>query len=105
MTSKQYIDTIKEKYPDTYIGIITYLINIFPPDRLLIKKFETYPLDIIISYFIRYIEYRKVNFLEALCNTAIDNVADSHELLRMKTVTNIIYRLEKRITPVEGLPF
>lgn len=105
MTTKNYIDTIREKYPNTYIGLITYLIDIFPPDRLLVKKFETYPLEIMVSYFIRYIEYRKVNFLEALCNTSIDNVADNHESLRVKTVTLILYRLEKNITPFEGQPF
>lgn len=105
MSTKEYIDTIREKYPNTYIGLITYLIDIFPPDRLLVKKFETYPLEIMVSYFIRYIEYRKVNFLEALCNTQIDSVGSTHEQLRVKTVTHILHRLEKNITPFEGQPF
>lgn len=109
MTTKEYYITIKDKYPNTFIGL-----NAFYTDNYC-KTLEAKstglsgvivaPIDYMITVVIRYIEYRQVNFLEAMCNTQIDYDCTSHEELRFKTATIILNRLEKFITPVEGKPF
>lgn len=109
MTTKDYYVTIKAKYPNTFIGL-----NAFYTDNYC-KSLETKstglsglintPLDYMITIIIRYIEYRQVNFLEAMCNTQFDIATNSHETLRFMTVATILNRLEKFITPVEGKPF
>ena len=105
MTTKDYITNIKAKYPNTYIGLNAFYKNNNLSVKEFILTFSNTPLDYTISIIIHYIEYRQVNFLESLCNTQIDNVADNHEILRMKTVTYILHRLEKNIIPFEGQPF
>lgn len=105
MTTSDYMLQVKSKYPNTFIGFCAFINNLYPNDKTFISKLQNAPIDYALSFFIKYIEYRNVNFLEALCNTQVDNISDNHELLRMKTVTIILYRLEKLIRPVEGLPF
>jgi len=103
MTAKDYIANIKVKYPNTYIGL-----EIFHTKDKAVKFEQLYspvPLDYLMSKIIEYIEYRQVIFLEALCNLHFDYPDDNHQTLRMKTVTNILYKLEKHIYPVEGQPF
>jgi len=105
MTSKDYITNIKVKYPNTYIGLNAFHKNLTPNMIEFISTYGNVPLDYTMSKIIPYIEYRQVNFLEAMCNLHFDYPDDNHETLRMKTVTNILYRLEKYINPVEGQPF
>lgn len=108
MTTRDYYTAIKTKYPNTYIGLNAFYIS--TTGSLEVKStglsgLIIAPLDYMLTVIIRYIEYRQVNFLEALCNLQIDYPNDNHENLRLKTVTNILHRLEKFITPVEGKPF
>ena len=105
MTTNQYLTTVKEKYPNTYIGFLAHIKNTSSNSTIFLKNITSYPLDYVLSYFVLYIEYRNVNFLEALCNTHIDNIQDAHEMLRLKTVTHILNRLEKFINPAEGQTF
>lgn len=105
MTTSQYLETVKKKYPNSYIGLNAFYKQQNPNIKEFMVTYSAVPLDYIISLIIKYIEYRNVNFLEALCNTQIDNITDTHDTLRLKTVTLILYRLENYINPVEGLPF
>jgi hypothetical protein len=101
----EYISNIKAKYPNTCIGLNAYYTQNTNDKLDFFSKYNTVPLDYFISLVVSYIEYRQINFLESLCNTQIDNVADNHQSLRMKTVAHILNRLEKHITPFEGQPF
>lgn len=108
MTTRDYYTAIKTKYPNTYIGLNAFYIS--TTSSLEVKStglsgLIVAPLDYMITIIIRYIEYRQVNFLEALCNTQIDNIGDNHETLRLKTVAQIFNRLEKFQNPPEGKPF
>jgi len=105
MNTKDYLTNIKIKYPNTYIGLNAYYKNINPNMTDFIVMYGNVPIDYALSLIICYIEYRQVQFLEALCNLHFDYPDDNHFSLRMKTVTNILYRLEKYIHPVEGQPF
>lgn len=105
MTTSDYITNIKVKYPNTYIGLNAFYKNTNPLMKEFSNLYSNVPLDYMMSLIISYIEYRQVNFLEALCNLHFDYPDDNHQTLRMKTVTNILYRLEKYINPVEGQPF
>jgi len=104
MTSKDYIANIKVKYPNTYIGLRAFCnLNNNKADLNIV--YEKVPLDYLMSIIISYIEFRQVSFLEALCNLHFDYPDNNHQTLRMKTVTNILYKLEKHIHPIEGQPF
>ena len=109
MTTNQYYTTIKEKYPNTFIGLNAFYTNNYCKSLQAkssgLSGLINTPLDYMITVIIRYVEYREVNFLEALCNTHIDNIQDAHEMLRLKTVTHILNRLEKFINPAEGQTF
>ena len=109
MTTKDYYTTIKEKYPNTFIGLNAFYTNNYCKSLQAkssgLSGLINTPLDYMITIVIRYVEYREVNFLEALCNTHIDNTEANHETLRFLTITTILNRLEKFITPVEGKPF
>lgn len=105
MNTNEYLINIKTKYPNTYIGLNAFYKAQNPNMIEFILTYGSVPLDYVISLIVNYIEYRQVSFLEALCNLHFDYPDDNHETLRMKTVTNILYRLEKYIHPVEGQPF
>lgn len=105
MTTSDYITNIKVKYPNTYIGLSAFYRTENNPKLEFAVLYGKVPLDYMMSLIISYIEYRQVNFLEALCNLHFDYPDDNHQSLRFKTVTNILYRLEKYINPVEGQPF
>lgn len=105
MTTKEYLDKIIVKYPDTYIGFKSYIINNLPNGKTIFDNLVKYPLDFVLTYFVGYIEYRQVNYLEALVNTHYDYPNDNYESLKAKTITHILQRLENFIVPVEGLTF
>lgn len=105
MTTKQYMETVQAKYPNTYIGFKAYCLGRFDNDAKKFGNLHLSPLDYMLTFIIDYVEYRGVNFIEALCNTQVENVSDNHQTIRLKTVTAILFRLEKFITPVEGQPF
>jgi hypothetical protein len=105
MTTNDYITNIKVKYPNTYIGLTAYHKGINSSLSDFMFVYVKVPLDYCLSLIINYIEYREVNFLEALCNLQVDYPNDNHQMLRLKTVTNILHRLERFITPAEGQPF
>lgn len=105
MTSKEYLTTLHSKYPNTFIGLQAFHKARTPNMVTMVGTYGNVPLDYMLSLVVLYIEYRNVNFLEALCNTHVDNVADNHNTLRLKAVTHILNRLEKFETPAEGKPF
>jgi hypothetical protein len=105
MTTKEYLKAIETRYPNTFIGINAYYKRLNPNMINFVSTYANVPLDHLLTKLITYLEYRGVNFLDAMCNTQIENVGASHEMLRFKTVTVVISRLENFISPVEGLPF
>lgn len=105
MTTKEYLKIIETKYPNTFIGINAYYKQLNPNMITFVGTFASVPLDYVVSKLIGYIEYREVNFLEAMCVEKITCIGLNHEVLRIRTVTAILNRLEKFIIPVEGKPF
>lgn len=105
MTTKEYLKAIQDKYPNTFIGLNAYYKQLDPNMVTFVNTSAYLPLDYVISRIIRYLEYRQVNFLEALSNTHIEYPSASHEELRFKTTSLVLNRLEKFITPAEGKPF
>jgi len=105
MTTKEYLKAIEIRYPNTFIGITAYYKQLNPNMINFVTTFASVPLDYLVSKIITYIEYRNVNFLEALCNEQVGCIGLTHEDLRVKTITAVLNRLEKFITPVEGQSF
>jgi len=105
MTTKEYIETVKQKYPNTYIGLDSYYKQQNSNIKDFASTYNVVPLDYIITLIIKYLEYRQIDILTALCNYAVDNLTDTHDIIRMKAITNVIHRLEKHIIPAEGQPF
>lgn len=109
MTTSGYYTAIKDRYPNTFIGLNCFYIE--HCCKTLEAKSSGFsgiivaPMDYMLTIIIRYIEHRGVDFLTAMCNTSFDLVPENHEALRLMTVTHILNRLEKFIEPAEGQVF
>ena len=105
MIINPYVQQIQTHCPETYIGLTTYLNRLCNNNKLQFQNLLCSNINILNPYIIGYIEYRQVNFLEALCNTHYDNVDLNFNSLIGKTITNTLTRLEKNLIPLEGQPF
>lgn len=105
MTTKEYLTKLQATYLMTYTGLEAFHKENNKTAVPFINYYNNVPLDFVITFIIKYLEKRDVNFLEALSVSAIDNVIANHETLRLITVTAVMHRLEKFIDPAEGLPF
>lgn len=105
MIINPYIEQVKTNCPQTYVGLIAYLSRLCNDNKSQLTGLLSSNILIINSYIIGYIEYRQVNFIEAVCNTHYDNPSLNFSNLIGKTITNTLYRLEKNLLPLEGQPF
>ena len=105
MTINPYVQQIQTHCPNTYIGLLAYFNKLCNNDNVQLRNLLSSNINILNTYIIGYIEYRQVNFLEALCNTHYDNVDLNFSSLIGKTITNTLTRLEKNLIPLEGQPF
>lgn len=108
MTTNDYINQVKTRYPNTYIGLSVFFSTGSPGVAQVKPDFNVAygntPLDYVISKVIQYIEHRGVDYLEALINTHYDHLGATHEKIRLMTTTAILHRLEGYKEPYEGLP-